>query len=99
MAKQQKPSERTWSIPCGVLTEEGDWLEQPGMLGQGLAELQAVLSRTGGVVQMAAVREELQPVAPTEQSLPSQLCTTSLFVRWQSFSPATTKATAEVAES
>lgn len=97
-AAVQKPSERTWTIPCGFVTEDGGlWVDQPGLLGEGLGELAAIIRRCGGVAQLGAIREEL-PVAPHTNAAPAvSLVTTSVFVRWQSFSPATTKATEDSA--
>lgn len=92
MAKQegsaQKHSERVWSIPCGFLTDEGLWVEQPERMGMALQELQNVLTRVGGICHVGPIREELQPVSGSDHALPVQFCTTALVFRWQSFAPA-----------
>lgn len=92
-AGPQKPSERTWTIPCGFLIEEtNEWVDQPALLGEGLGELAGIIRRCGGVCQIGAIREELPVASHTNAPASVQLVTTSVFVRWQSFSPATVKA-------
>ncbi len=98
----QKPSERQWSVPCGYMTDpdaSGNqyWVETPERLNMALTELQAVITRIGGVAQMGPVREKLSPLSGTGDPLPVQYVTTSIFVRWQSFAPA--KPTAPAPES
>jgi len=77
------PSERTWTVPCYVTTAEGDLLPDPQGLASALYEVQAILTRVGGVIQMGTKRESI-PVPP---GYPEQIATTAVVVRWKAFAP------------
>jgi hypothetical protein len=72
------PSERVWVVPVGFVDENGQWIPDVNALTTGLLELQGLLFRVGGVMQIATRRQEVAP---------ERIETTALVFRWRSFVP------------
>jgi hypothetical protein len=76
-----KPSERVWEVDCFVVDHaQGIVLPDPVAVRESMFEVQAILTRLGGVVQIGSKRDENYPS-------PGQVSTTKLLFRWQSFAP------------
>jgi hypothetical protein len=76
-----RPSERIWPVECYVTDpERGLTLPDPIGMREAMFEAQAILTRAGGVLQIAAERTKDFPA-------PGLTSTTRLLFRWQSFVP------------
>jgi predicted component of type VI protein secretion system len=72
------PSERVWEINCYLATQTGELIPDPVELERAMVACGAVLQNIGGVMSMAAAREEISP---------GRVATTRILVRWHSFAP------------
>ncbi len=72
------PAERTWIVDSYVVDRDGNYLPDPQSVAIAMAELQAILTRVGGVATLATRRQEISP-GRTE--------TLALVIRWRSFVP------------
>jgi hypothetical protein len=75
---QGQQSERLWTVPCFVRTDDGELLPDTQAVASAMFECQAILTRVGGVMSLAAKRVEISP---------GRFETTAIVVRWQSFVP------------
>ena len=58
-----KPSERDWIVETWLVDEQtGEWFPDPNALPKALLELNGILSRIGGVVQIGTRRMEIASI-------------------------------------
>lgn len=75
-----KPSERIWTVELWLQDREtGEWFPDPNALPKALLELNGILSRIGGFVQIAADRKVLPGLGWQ---------TTGIVIDWRAHIPA-----------
>lgn len=72
------PAERIWTVNTYLVDEAGGYHEQPQALTTALLECVGIISRLGGVIQMASRRQEIAP---------GWVVTVAVVFRWRSFVP------------
>lgn len=72
------PAERVWTVPVGFVDDAGSYVPDGQALATSLLEIQGLLLRVGGVVQIATRRQEIAP---------GRIETTAIVYRWRSFVP------------
>lgn len=72
------PAERVWTVPTGYVDDNGLWVPDVNALTTALLELQGLMFRVGGVMQIATRRQEIAP---------DRIETTAMVFRWRSFVP------------
>lgn len=71
------PAERIWTVDTYLVDEFGNYHEQPQALTTALLECVGMISRLGGVIQMATRRQEVNGL----------VVTVAVVFRWRSFTP------------
>ena len=72
------PAERIWTVNTYYVDKQGQYVHDPDALPNALLELNGLMARVGGVMQMATRRTEIAP---------GRVETLAVVFRWRSFVP------------